>query len=98
MGLVENLPQPEADPLGLPDMVFVRPTVILVFDRLADALYLVAPAWPNPARAAEAIVREAEERLEATAARLASTPLPPPVRAEAVEPAYTPALPFRIGS
>jgi anthranilate synthase component 1 len=93
VGLVEELPQPEADPLGLPDMVFVRPTVILVFDRLADALYLVAPAWPDPMRDAEAIVREAGERLEATAARLASTPLPPPVRAEAAEPAYTPALP-----
>ena len=93
VGLVEELPQPEADPLGLPDMVFVRPTLILVFDRLADALYLVAPAWPDFARDAEAIVREARERLDATAARLASTPLPPPVRAESAEPAYTPALP-----
>ncbi len=93
VGLVEHLPQPEADPLGLPDMVFVRPTVVLVFDRLADALYLVAPAWPDPARNPDAIVREAEERLDVVAARLASTPLPPPVRAAVVEPAYTPALP-----
>ncbi|MCH7862586.1 MAG: anthranilate synthase component I [Proteobacteria bacterium] len=93
VGLVEALPQPAADPLGLPDMIFVRPTVILVFDRLADALYLVAPVWPgsgiDPARA----VAEAQDRLDATAARLASTPLPAPVRAELPEPAYTPALP-----
>src|SRR5262249_41854597 len=45
IGLVERLPRPEADPLGLPDMIFVRPTVILVFDRLADELFLVAPVW-----------------------------------------------------
>ena len=90
--LVETLPEPAADPLGLPDMVFVRPTVILVFDRLADTLYLVAPAWPDPARDPAAVLAAAEERLDAVAARLASTPLPPPVRAEVVEPAYTPAL------
>ncbi len=91
-GLVERLPQPAADPLGLPDMLFVRPTVLLVFDRLADALFLVAPAWPDPARTVDAIVAEAEERLDATAARLAATALPAPVRADAAEPVYTPAL------
>ena len=99
VGLVETLPQPDADPLGLPDMLFVRPTVLLVFDRLADTLFLVAPAWPDAARDAAALVAAAEERLDATAARLASTPLPPPVRAEAAEPAYTPALsPERYGA
>ena len=93
IGLVEKLPQPTPDPLGLPDMLFVRPTVVLVFDRLADALYLIAPAWPDPQREPIAIVTEAEERLDATAARLARTSLPTPVRADASEPTYTPALP-----
>ena len=93
IGLVEQLPQPEADPLGLPDMLFVRPTVVLVFDRLADALYLVAPAWPYATRDPAAIVAQAAERLDAIAARLAGTPLPQPVRAELPEPAYAPALP-----
>lgn len=93
VGLVETLPQPEADPLGLPDMIFVRPTVILVFDRLADALYLVAPVWPDAARDAARMIADAEERLDATAARLATATLPAPVRAELPEPAYEPALP-----
>lgn len=92
VGLVEDLPQPASDPLGLPDMIFVRPTVILVFDRLADALFLVAPAWPDATRDAAAIVADAESRLDAVAARLAATPLPAPVRADLDEPAYTPAL------
>ena len=77
IGLVEDLPQPDADPLGLPDMMLVRPTVILVFDRLADALFLVAPAWPDATRDAPAIVAEAESRLDAVEARLASATLPP---------------------
>ena len=45
IGLVEKLPRAPSDPLDLPDMLFVRPTVLLVFDRLSDALFCVAPVW-----------------------------------------------------
>src|SRR3546814_1662240 len=45
VGLVEKLNRPPENPLQVPDMLFVRPTVLLVFDRLADALSLVAPVW-----------------------------------------------------
>ncbi|WP_343227917.1 anthranilate synthase component I [Stakelama flava] len=92
IGLIEKLAIPASDPLGLPDILFVRPTVLLVFDRLADALYLVAPAWPDGDRAAEAIADEAAGRLEATAARLATTKLPPAPRADVPEPALRPQL------
>ncbi len=94
IGLVERLPRPSRDALGLPDMMFVRPTVILIFDRLADALFLVAPAWPDAKRTAEAIVADAEDRITATAARLATAGLPPPVRsADLDQVALTPTLP-----
>lgn len=92
-GLVENLATPVADPLALPDMMFVRPTVILVFDRLADVLFLIAPVWPDPTRTADAIVAEAGERLEAVEARLAATALPSRIRAEPQDVALAPALP-----
>jgi anthranilate synthase component 1 len=75
-GLVETLPVPAADPLHVPDMVFVRPGLLLVFDRLADTLTLVAPAYTDSGLAADAAVAAADERLEAAAARL-SQPLPP---------------------
>lgn len=74
-GLVETLPVPAADPLGVPDMVFVRPGLLLVFDRLADTLTLVAPIYADSGTAPEAAVAAADERLEAAAARL-SRPLP----------------------
>lgn len=74
-GLVEKLPVPAADPLGVPDMVFVRPGLLLVFDRLADTLTLVAPIYADSGAAPEAAVAAADERLEAAAARL-SRPLP----------------------
>jgi anthranilate synthase component 1 len=90
VGLVEALPVPDADPLGLPDMIFVRPSVVLVFDRLADALFLVAPVWPGGEP--DASVAAAEERLDATAARLATAALPKATPGDGVPPDYTPAL------
>ncbi len=69
-GLSERLPVPVADPLGLPDMMFVRPGLLLVFDRLADSLTLVAPVYAEGGDA-EAQIRAADERMEAVAARLA---------------------------
>jgi anthranilate synthase component 1 len=80
VGLVEKLDRPPADPLGLPDMMFVRPTLILIFDRLADALFLVAPVWPDATQSPDRLIAAASERIDATAARLANATLPAPVR------------------
>jgi anthranilate synthase component 1 len=93
IGLVESLRQPEADPLALPDLMFVRPTVILVFDRLADTLYLVAPVWPDPARDPADQIAAAEARLDDVATTLADAALPGPPSVECVEPAYRAAMP-----
>ena len=74
IGLVETLPRAAQSDLDLPDMLFVRPTVILVFDRLTDALFAVAPIWE--AADPEAAVARAGERIDATLSALA---LPAPV-------------------
>ena len=91
VGLVERLTRAAGPGLGLPDMMFVRPTVILIFDRLADALFIVAPVWPGGDP--DHVITAAAERIEATAARLATTPVPPPVRAEIHDIVLTPVLP-----
>jgi anthranilate synthase component 1 len=73
IGLVETLPRAPDSPLALPDMLFVRPTVILVFDGLTNALFAIAPIWEagDPAAAVE----RAGERIDATLARLGA-PMP----------------------
>lgn len=97
IGLVETLPRPADNGLGTPDMLFVRPTVVLVFDRLADVLYIVAPVWAEGLADAGSIDRALEaarDRIDATAARLAS-PLALPA-APALDPAdiaMTPVMP-----
>ncbi|WP_294395328.1 anthranilate synthase component I [uncultured Sphingomonas sp.] len=89
IGLVESLPRPAPNPLDLPDMLFVRPTVILVFDRLADALYLVAPVWPGEGTT----VAQAVERIETVQARLtAAVPVAPAHAGDLAPPAPTPQL------
>ena len=98
VGLVEKLPRPPENPLGLPDMLFVRPTVILIFDRLADELFLVSPVWPETPGSIDDKIRLAEERIEATAARLAAPLQRPQPAAELPEIVQTPVLaPGRYG-
>jgi anthranilate synthase component I len=85
VGLVEALPRPAPNPLALPDMLFVRPTLILVFDRLGDSLFLVAPVWPE-AGDADNQIGSAIDRIETAAAQL-TAPLPAASRqADALEP------------
>jgi anthranilate synthase component 1 len=62
IGLVEKLPRAPQSALELPDMLFVRPTVILLFDRLKDEMFLVAPVWTGLADAQA--VALAHERLD----------------------------------
>jgi anthranilate synthase component 1 len=43
--LVEHLPDVNPDPLGVPDAVLMRPSVIAVLDGVKGDVTLVAPAW-----------------------------------------------------
>lgn len=74
IGLVEKLPRAPDSALDLPDMLFVRPTVIFVFDGLSDELFCIAPVWPS-ARPTETAIVEAEERIAEALRRLAA-PVP----------------------
>ncbi len=71
---IERLPRAPQSPLDLPDMVFARPTLLLVFDSLGDAVFMVAPLWPGNGDPAEAIARAAD-RIDEAERRL-SGPVP----------------------
>jgi anthranilate synthase component 1 len=85
-GLVETLPRAPQSALEVPDMLFVRPTVILVFDRLGDELFTIAPIWPSDTApdhaldAAQERIDEALRRLAQPAPQAAPAPadMPPP--------------------
>ena len=61
--LMEKLPSPNPDPLGTPDGMFVRPTLMAVFDSVKDLVILVTPVRPQPGVTAEAAYSRALDRL-----------------------------------
>jgi anthranilate synthase component 1 len=70
IGLVETLPRAPQSELALPDMLFARPALVLVFDRLTDGLYIVAPLWTDAAGSPEDKIARAGERIDEALRRL----------------------------
>ena len=96
-GLIEKLARPAPNPLDLPDMLFVRPALILVFDRLRDELFAIAPVWPS-ATAPERALDAAQDRIDAALHRLAQAAAPMPLDPALPEPILTPTMaPGRYG-
>lgn len=61
--LVENLPDVNPDPLGLPDAMLMRPSVVAVLDGVKGEVTLCAPAWHDGTDNARAAYARAAERV-----------------------------------
>ena len=61
--LVEHLPNVNPDPLGLPDAVMMRPSVVAVLDGVKGEVTVVSPAWVNDGLTARAAYAQAAERV-----------------------------------
>ncbi|WP_108814975.1 anthranilate synthase component I [Loktanella sp. Alg231-35] len=85
--LVEHLPDINPDPLGLPDAVMLRPSIVAVLDGVKGDVILVAPAYVNSGLSARAAYAQAAERVM-DAQRALERPMPSENRALA-EPAPT---------
>ncbi len=68
--LVERVPDENPDPVGVPDGVFMRPTVMVAFDNIQHRLTLATPVWPRAGVDANAALALARERLADVAADL----------------------------
>jgi len=62
---MEDLPEPNPDPIGIPDAILVRPTLIVVFDAVLDTITVVTPVRPRTGVSAEAAYARATDRLSA---------------------------------
>jgi anthranilate synthase component 1 len=61
--LMEDLPACHPDPVGIPDAIMVRPTLIIVFDTVTDAMTVVTPVRPEKGVSGKAALGRATERL-----------------------------------
>jgi anthranilate synthase component 1 len=87
--LVERLPDKTPDPIGTPDALLVRPTIIAVFDNVTGEITLITPARKRAGQDAGAAYESARLRLERTW-RALERPLTrkrgPDAKEQAVEP------------
>jgi anthranilate synthase component 1 len=84
--LAERLPAINADPIDLPDAIMIRPSIIAIFDAIAQEIIVVTTVRPSSAAAQEAYA-EARQRLRKVVDDLA-VPLPP--QSERIEPPPAP--------
>ena len=61
--LIENLPDVNPDPLGLPDGLMQRPSVVAVLDGVKGDVTVVSPAWVSEGQSARAAYAQAAERV-----------------------------------
>ncbi|MFO1189011.1 MAG: anthranilate synthase component I [Alphaproteobacteria bacterium] len=89
--LMERLPTTNPDVLGVPDSIFVRPTIVAIFDNIEDSVTVVTPVWPRDGSDARAAYERARERLSETIAdfdrSLSGRRVPPSERVSLPEPA-----------
>ena len=68
--LTEDIPDDNPDDLTIPDGIFMRPTLICIFDRLEDVVSIVTPVWPEEGVPAEVAYRAARTRIAGVVADL----------------------------
>ncbi len=79
--LIEHLPSTHPDPIGTPDAIMVRPTIMVVFDAVIDEITAVTPVRPEHGVPAESAYNRAVERLREALLRL-DAPLPHSARVD----------------
>jgi len=68
--LVENIPDSNPAAMNTPDGLYMRPTVMAVFDTIEDVITIVTPVRPNPAVSAFDAYDAAVSRLDAACTAL----------------------------
>ena len=76
-------PRPEGG-VGAPDSLFIRPTIVAIFDNIRQEIILFSPVRPEPGVSARAAYSRASERLADAISNL-EAPLPSPARIESAD-------------
>jgi len=74
--LVEAIPDDNEDTLGIPDGLFMRPTLMAIFDSVKDIVTVVTPVWPDADVGAQDAYAQANERLGLAVEQLSQSNVP----------------------
>lgn len=86
---VEHLPHVNPDPIGTPDAIMSRPTLIAIFDQIAQEIIIATPVRPDPDTSAQTAYDDAQKRILGITDSL-SAPLPSPIGAKKQDTQITP--------
>lgn len=76
--LMEKLPEPKPDVIGIPDACFIRPKLMVIFDAVTDTMFIITTIWADAGRTdASAAYDAAKKRIQHVLDKLASPPPPP---------------------
>lgn len=89
---VEHLPQVNADPIGTPDAIMVRPAIVAIFDLIAQEVILASAVYPDD-QSADAAYAAALARLDTVEVEMAK-----PTTSLAVSTQETPTLTPTLGT
>lgn len=70
---MEDIPHTLPDTLGIPDAVFIRPQLVIVFDTVTDVMFLVSPVFYDKNKHADIQWEAAKKRIEMLVAVLGNT-------------------------
>ncbi len=87
----DSLGPPPPDPIGIPEVVLLRPTVVIAFDAVKDTITVVTPVRPHAGVSAEAALAQATARLSAIVEAL-GRPLNKSSHALEASPALSPSV------
>jgi len=68
--LIEKLPGAPSKGIGLPDALFIRPSVMVIFDGVRDEICVVAPIYPAENISCQQAYNQAIERITQVVAKL----------------------------
>jgi anthranilate synthase component 1 len=81
--LIEDLPPPGRDPIGIPDAILIRPTLVIAFDTVKDTITVVTPVRVQAGVSAKTALARAVDRLsEVVDALDRPPPIPAPLPAQ----------------
>ncbi|MGL5735220.1 MAG: anthranilate synthase component I, partial [Beijerinckiaceae bacterium] len=70
--LMERLPDAKADPIGVPDALLMRPTIMVVFDNVKDQISVLTPVYAKTGTPGKALYEAALDRIDRVLAALES--------------------------
>ena len=62
--LMERLAAAKPDPIGVPDALMMRPTIMVVFDNVKDQISVLTPVYPKSGMSGKALHEAALERID----------------------------------